>query len=87
MTATGRVVSDVVRAACVVAVAAAAASVVVEMRLRLAAIDVAHRAAVAGHASPVPMVGVTPPAAAAGPVERFGQASVQLADAVLGVFR
>lgn len=75
-------IRDVVRAACVVAVMAAAAAILVETRARLAAIDAVHRQAV----QPQPVYGWSP-APAPGPLARFGQAAVGLADAALSVVR
>lgn len=77
-------IRDVVRAACIVAVMAAASSIVVETRARLAAIEAVHRQMVV----PQPVYGWTPPPAPApGPLARFGEAAVGLADAALGVIR
>jgi len=71
---------DVVRAACVIAVMAVAASLVVEVRLRMAAIDLAHRGA-------CPAVHPYPPPPEAGPVTRLGRAALGLADSMVGVLR
>lgn len=83
-------IRDVVRAACVVAVLAVACSLIVETRLRLAAIDVAHRQAVAAAMPAVPTGAAAcglAPAEPAGPLARLGRATVGLADAALGVVR
>lgn len=80
-------IRDVVRAACVVAVLVVACSLIVETRLRLAAIDVAHRQAVAAAMPAVPTVYGLAPAEPAGPLARLGRATVGLADAALGVVR
>lgn len=80
-------IRDVVRAACVVVVLAVACSLIVETRLRLAAIDVACRQAVAA-APPAAVYGWAPPAAEPpGRLARLGAATLGLADAALGVVR
>lgn len=76
-------IRDIVRTACVIAAMAVASSLIVETRLRLAAIDTAHRQAVA-HA--VPVYAHAPPAPG-GPLARLGAATVGWADAALGVVR
>lgn len=83
-------IRDTLRAALVVVVMAAAASIVLETRLRLAAIDAAHRATLTSHAAPMPWpqaqatpVQATPP----GPLHRLGRATIDFADAALGVVR
>lgn len=79
-------IRDVTRAACIVAVMAAAASLLIETRARLAAIDAVHRQM----AQPQAAYGWTPPPPqepAPGPLARFGQAAVGLADAAFGVVR
>lgn len=73
-------IHDLVRAACVIATMAAASSLLIETRARLAAIDAVHRQAFA-YAPPQPV------APAPGPLARFGQAAVGLADAAIGVVR
>lgn len=88
MNAATRMASDVVRATCVVVVMAVAAGLVVETRLRLAAIDVAHRASipqgwVAQPSGAVAAQPVEPP----GPLRRLGIASLNLGEAFLGVVR
>lgn len=80
-------IRDVVRAACIVVVLAVACSLIVETRLRLAAIDVAHRQAVAAAMPTMPAVYGWTPAEPAGPLARLGRATVGLADAALGVVR
>lgn len=74
-------IRDLVRAACVIATMAAGCSLLIETRMRLAAIDAVTRQApqqpvVYGYAPEPP-----------GPLARFGQAAVGLADAALGVVR
>lgn len=82
-------IRDTLRAVLAVAVMAAAASIVLETRLRLAAIDAAHRATLAGHATPAwPQAHATPATATPpGPLHRLGRATLDLADAALGVVR
>jgi hypothetical protein len=88
-------IRDAVRAALVVAVAAALASILVEARQRLAIIDLAHRATAVGPpiaAMPAPagQPGYGQPGYGqpeAGPLRRFGRATLDLADAALGVVR
>ena len=77
-------IRDVVRTACVLATMAVAASLIVETRLRLAAIEVAARPqpqAVTYGYSPAP------PAPEPGRLARFGRSALDLADAALGVVR
>jgi len=80
---------DVLRAALAVAVMAAAAGLLVEARYQLAAIDLAHRAALAGHAAPMAWQAPLPaaPAPEPGRLRRFGRAMLDVADAALGVVR
>lgn len=82
-------IRDTLRAALVVAVMAAAASIVLETRLRLAAIDAAHRATLAGHAAHAwqQAQATTAPATPPGPLHRLGRATLDLADAAIGVVR
>lgn len=75
---------DLVRTACVIATMAVASSLLVETRLRLAAIETAQRQAV------MPMAGLPLPPAAPAPPGRLravGRAILDLADAGLGVVR
>jgi hypothetical protein len=72
---------DLLRTACIITVMAVAASLIVEVRFRLAAIEVAARpqpqAVAYGYA----------PAPEPGRLARFGRATLNLADAALGVVR
>lgn len=87
-------IRDVVRACLAVAAMAVAAALVVQVRYELAAIDVAHRAAIAptswvaagqpAHGQPVPG---QPADGQPGPLRRLGRATLDLADAALGVVR
>lgn len=77
-------IRDLVRTACIIATMAVAASLIVETRLRLTAIEVAAR--------PQPQAvtyGYAPQAQAPEPgrLARFGRATLNLADAALGVVR
>lgn len=76
-------IRDILRAALVVTVTAAAASILVETRYQMAAIDVAHRQAVAGttlaYAQPAPPQ--------PGRLKTLGRATLELADAALGIVR
>ena len=76
-------IRDALRAALAVAVMAAAASILVEARFQMAAIDTAHRAALAGQYDPQMQIMPQEP----GRLRRFGQATIDLADAALGVVR
>jgi hypothetical protein len=76
-------IRDALRAALVVAVMAAAASILVEARFQMAAIDTAYRATLAGHYAPQMQTTPQEP----GRLRRFGRATIDLADAALGVVR
>jgi hypothetical protein len=74
-------IRDLVRTACVVLVMVVAAALVVEVRERLAVLDMAVRM------QPV-TYGYAPQAAPEPrPLARFGRATLDLADAALGVVR
>lgn len=76
-------IRDILRAALTIAVLTVAACLLVETRYQLAAIDLAHRSAL--HASaPIVMAAPQPPAS---PLRRFGRASLDLADATIGIIR
>jgi len=81
-------IRDAVRALLAVVVMAVAAALMVETRYQLAAIDVAHRAAVDVYqpiaAQPAPP---QPVAGEPGPLRRLGRATLDMADAALGVVR
>lgn len=81
-------IRDSLRAALVVAVLAAAAGLAIETRHRLHVADLAYRAALAGQPMPYygqPMAQPMPPEP--GPLRRVGRATLDLADAAIGVFR
>jgi hypothetical protein len=82
-------IRDTIRAALIVAVMAAAAGLLVEVRHQLAAIDLAHRSATAGHYAAPPQAYAAPPNAPAppGPLRRFGRAAIDMAEAAIGVVR
>lgn len=84
-------IRDTLRAALVIVTLAAAAGIVIETRFQLAAIDTAHRAALAGAPAPLPPLAgppmLPPPPAAPGPLRNFGRAAIDLADAALGIVR
>lgn len=73
-------IRDLLRTVCVIATMAVACSLIIETRLRLAAIEVASRQA------PQPVVyGYAPEPP--GPLARLGRATLGWADAALGVVR
>ena len=81
-------VHDTLRACLLIAVIAAAASIAVETRQRLAVIDIASRMA-----TPMQPQAMTMPVyqpiqqPEPGRLQRFGRATLDLADAALGVIR
>jgi hypothetical protein len=79
-------IRDTLRAALAVAVMAVAAALLVEVRWQLAAIDLAHRAAVLGPGLAA-VYHAPPPAPEPAPLRRLGRATLDLADAALGVVR
>ena len=92
-------IRDIVRACLAVAAMAVAAALVVQVRYELAAIDVAHRAAIApagqpAHGQPAaiqpadsqPVAG-QPADGQPGPLRRLGRATLDMADAALNVVR
>lgn len=77
-------ISDLLRTVCVIAVMAVASSLIVETRLQLATIDLAHRQAV----QPLATLPLPPqPPAQPGRLRAVGRAILDLADAGLGVVR
>lgn len=78
-------IRDTLRAALAVGVMAIAAALVVETRYQLAAIDAAHRAIdIRQAAQPAT---AQPVAADPGPLRRLGRATLDLADAAVGLVR
>jgi HAMP domain-containing protein len=77
-------IRDILRTACVMACMTAGAALLVETRYQLAAIDVAHRHALAPQmvAQQMPQ-----PIEEPGRLRQFGRSALNLADATLGIFR
>jgi hypothetical protein len=80
-------IRDILRAALAVLVMAVAASLLVETRYQLAAIDIAHRAALGQQIAYAQAHQQQPSEPAPGRLRQFGRASIDLADAALGIFR
>lgn len=81
-------VHDALRACLVVAVLAAAASIAVETRQRLAIIELSARLVTHQQPQMVPQPVYQPlPQPEPGRLQRFGRATLDLADAALGVIR
>lgn len=78
-------IRDTLRAALTIVVMAVAAGLILEVRYSLAAIDLAHRQALAGTAGPQWQPAA--PAPDPGRLRRFGRATLDLADAAFGVIR
>jgi hypothetical protein len=77
-------IRDILRAALVIACMTAGAALLIEARYQLAAIDVAHRAATGQQlAAYVP----APQQQQTGRLRQFGRATLELADAALGILR
>jgi hypothetical protein len=77
-------IRDILRAACVIACMTAGAALLVETRYQLAAIDVAHRQALAPQAVAChPQQQIEQP----GRLRQFGRSALNLADATVGIFR
>lgn len=77
-------IRDTLRALLAVFVMAAAAALLLEVRYNLAAIDLAHRQALAGMVVPQWQAAAPPPP---GPLRQLGRSAIDLADAALGVIR
>jgi len=81
-------IHDTLRAALLIAVLAAAASIAVETRHRLAAIDLSARLVMHQHPQMMPQPAFqSMPQPEPGRLQRFGRATLDLADAALGVIR
>ena len=81
-------IHDTLRAALLIAVLAAAASIAVETRQRLAVIDIASRMATPMQPQAMPTPVYQPiQQPEPGRLQRFGRATLDLADAALGVIR
>lgn len=74
-------IRDLFRTACVIAAMTVAAGLIIEVRFQLAAIDVAHRH---GMGQPAPQYAQ---AQQPNTIRRFGRASLEFADAALGILR
>lgn len=79
-------IHDTLRAALVVAVLAAACSLLVETRQRLAMLDIATRIA-ANQPQPVAHAYAPAPQPEPGRLRQLGRATLDLADAALGIVR
>jgi hypothetical protein len=80
-------IRDTLRAGLFIAIMAIGSAILTETRFRLAAIDVAHRAALGqqiAHAQAYAIPASEPPP---GRLRQFGRASIELADAALGILR
>ncbi len=79
---------DTLRACLIVAVLAAAASIAVETRHRLAVIDLSARLAAMQQPQAMPMPACQPiPQPEPGRLRQLGRATLELADAALGIVR
>ena len=76
-------IRDIIRTACVIAAMTIGAGLLIETRYHLASIDVAHRAALGQQVAQ----NQPPQAQPVGRLQAFGRATIQLADAALGVVR
>jgi len=76
-------IRDIIRAALAVLVMSVAAGLLIETRYHLAAIDVAHRAALGQQVAQHHPAQLEQP----GRLRQFGKATLNLADAALGVLR
>ena len=74
-------IRDTIRAALAIAVMAAGSALLVETRYQLAAVDVAHRQCLGQPAYAMPQQ------AQPGRLRQFGRATLELADAALGIVR
>ena len=75
-------IRDTIRAALVVAVMAAGSSLLTETRYQLACIDVAYRQCIGGQPAYAMQQQPQP-----GRLRQFGRATLELADAALGIVR
>jgi hypothetical protein len=76
-------IRDIIRTACVIAAMAIGAGLLIETRFHLAAIDVAHRAALGQQVCQYQPAEIEQP----GRLRQFGKATLNLADAALGILR
>lgn len=75
-------IRDTIRAALAIAVMAAGSALLVETRYQLAAVDVAHRQCIGQPTYAMPKQQPQP-----GRLRHFGRATLELADAALGIVR
>ena len=75
-------IRDTIRAALAIAVMAAGSSLLTETRYQLACIDVAHRQCIGGQPAYA-----MPQQPQPGRLRQFGRATLELADAALGIVR
>jgi hypothetical protein len=75
-------IRDIIRTACAIAAMTIGAGLVIETRYHMAAIDVAHRSAL-GHQ----MHASAPQPQPVGRLRSLGKATLELADAALGIVR
>jgi hypothetical protein len=76
-------IRDIVRAALAIVTMTIGAGLAIEVRCHLAAIDVAHRAALGQQIAQHQASHIAPP----GRLRQFGRATLELADAALGIVR
>ena len=76
---------DILRTACVIAAMAVAAALLVETRYQLACVDVAHRQCLGQHQAYAVQLATQPQPT--GRLRQFGRATLELADAALGIVR
>ena len=76
-------IRDILRAALALLVMSVAAGLLIEVRLSLASIDVAHRATISGQQAQYQHRATESP----GRLRQLGRASLELADAALGLVR
>jgi hypothetical protein len=76
-------IRDIIRAALAVLVMTIGAGLLLEVRFHLAAIDVAHRAALGQQVAQYQPAELKQP----GRLRQFGKATLNLADAALGILR
>lgn len=77
-------IRDITRAALAIAVMAAGSALLTETRYQLACIDVAHRQCLGGHPAYAMQQQQQPQP---GRLRQFGRATLELADAALGIVR
>jgi len=76
-------IRDIIRTACVIAAMTICAGLLIETRYHLAAIDVAHRAALGQQVAQYQPAQLEQP----GRLRTLGRATLDLADAALGIIR